>query len=491
MKFGHEYEQALANEQFPQAWLGSAIDYKNLKKVIKKVKRELQAVGLDANTLRNLTQSLEEQGPDDQRTTVTARRESHDFKSATESSLATIPEEFSPQLRILVDSKTGAPLDAKLAPATKIALQKLAQHEIVTAGRREHLGDAPMHALHAVKSVELDDEGEDSPTRVPQDARWVQLPLTSAKIFFDLLSPKLEELERLREAETTKLEGEIFDLGEALENVIQPVREGFEAKRDVSYRDLYFWREMFRLYIEDPVFYSQTEQNGGAINFAEAKKRLEAYDERLRATGLLAKMKTPRAQQAAKQFLDLNVDILRIMHFQEMNAKAMTKILKKFDKRTHLEGESFLTELRTQYPALVPNASSASKLSAGGFADSIARDLHLEIQSKVLAVVPQLDDWNCPVCYQMAWRPVNLGCCRSVFCSWCIIKMQDKHMERCPTCNAETVLRADGSHIDFEAMYFLQKYFPMETKQRQKENERESLVREYGEEFVKPSCGVM
>ena len=67
------------------------------------------------------------------------------------------------------------------------------------------------------------------------------------------------------------------------------------------------------------------------------------------------------------------------------------------------------------------NYSIAMRSSAGGFADSIARDMHAEIGSKVLAIVPQLDDWICPVCYGMAWRPINLGCCRSVFCVGCII----------------------------------------------------------------------
>jgi len=111
--------------------------------------------------------------------------------------------------------------------------------------------------------------------------------------------------------------------------------------------------------------------------------------------------------------------------------------------------------------------------------------------SKVLAIVPQLDDWICPVCYSMAWRPVNLGCCRSVFCITCVIKLQDEGMARCPMCNADSVMKADGRNIDFETMDFLEKYFPLEVKTRQKENEKASLARDYGEEFVKPSCAIM
>ncbi|WPG98735.1 Hypothetical protein R9X50_00152900 [Acrodontium crateriforme] len=487
MKFGHEYEQVLASEGFPEQWLNSAIDYKYLKKCIKKVHRQLLALGLDGETLSHLSGWVEQ--PDFKVKPL----QHHDYYSAAQPDLNTISEEFTPQLRILVDAQTGQPLDATLTPETKATLQGLAQHEMILAGRKEHLGTR-------IEPVDESESGSDSHgtpkdrvssiTELPADARWVQVPLASAQRFFDLLAPKLEDLEALRAAETRKLEEEILDLGDAVENVVEPVREGFEAKREISYRDLYFWREMFRLYLESPIFYSESEQNRGPLTFAKAKERLEAYDKQLRETGLLSKMKTPAARQAAKQFLDLNVDILKIMHFQEVNARAMVKILKKFDKQTHLEGRLFLKSLRDKYPELVPPEGS-KKIVPSGFANSIARDLHAEIASKILAIVPQLDDWNCPVCYAMAWRPVSLGCCRSVFCIRCIIKLQDEGMKRCPCCNKETVMSADGRNIDFETMDFLEKYFPLEVKRRQKENEKAQLVRDYGEEFVKPSCTVM
>lgn len=245
---------------------------------------------------------------------------------------------------------------------------------------------------------------------------------------------------------------------------------------------------MFRLYLEKPIFYSETERNRGALSFDEAKRNLQAYDEQLRSTGLLAKMKTPLAKRAAQRFLDLNVDILKIMHFQEMNARAMRKILKKFDKRTHLEGQAFMAAVRKRHPALLTTGTNIGN----GFANAIARDLQAELSTKVLAIVPQLEDWTCPVCLGMAWRPVSLGCCRSVFCIRCIIQLQDQKMMRCPCCNTETVMAADGRNLDFETMDFLEKYFPLEVKKRQKENERALLERNYGEEFVRPpQCTVM
>lgn len=485
MKFGHEYAKALANEGFPAEWLKSAIDYKHLKKSIKKVQRELQECGLDPNTVHHLSEWADENG---------LRKESvdeeHGFFAAARPDLTTIPEEFSPQLRVLVDAETGTPLDATLAPETKETLKRLAKHEMVLQGRHAHLGHDVHHPSYMDdrEQEELTKERQNSLVELPHDAKWIQIPLFSAGDFFDMLAPKLEELEMLREAETEKLEEEILDLGDAVEDVIEPVREGFEAIRSVSYRDLYFWRELFRLYMEKPIFYSETEQNRGALTFKEAKSRLQAYDQQIRDIGLLSKMKTPQAKKAAQQFLDVNLNILKIMQFQEMNSRAMSKILKKFDKRTHLEGRQFLTSLRSKYPALMPPKNG--KVGPGAFANSIARDLAAEMATKVLAIVPQIDDWNCPVCYGMAWRPVQLGCCSARYCIRCVIRLQDEDHKRCPMCNAETVMAANGKNIDFEAMDFLEKYFPLECKKRQKENDKADLERRYGEEFVKPGCAV-
>jgi E3 ubiquitin-protein ligase BAH len=489
MKFGQEYAAALAREEFPQHWLDSAIEYKQLKKCIKKVQRELESIGLDAPTIEKLAQWLhtsdEQQGSDGEK----SKSKDGGVESTPTSDLNSIPEEFTPQLRVLVDSKTGTPLDATLAPETRANLEKLARSEMLITSRHAELG----HAIHHVNSLQPAREGDstsdDSDKEEPAATKWITIPLVSAKNFFDTLEPKLDELEALNEAEEKKLEMDILDLGDMVEDVTEPVREGFEAKRKISYRDLYFWREMFRLYLEKPIFYSETERNRGALSFDEAKRNLQAYDEQLRSTGLLAKMRTPLAKRAAQRFLDLNVDILRIMHFQEMNARAMRKILKKFDKRTHLEGQMFMAAVRKRHPALLTGTGNNI---GNGFANSIARDLQAELSTKVLAIVPQLEDWTCPVCLGMAWRPVSLGCCRSVFCIRCIIQLQDQKMMRCPCCNTETVMAADGRNLDFETMDFLEKYFPLEVKKRQKENERALLERTYGEEFVRPpQCVVM
>lgn len=59
MKFGHEFEEALQKDDYPAHWVQSAISYRQLKKCIKKVQRELSSLGLDSETLSHLWQSFD------------------------------------------------------------------------------------------------------------------------------------------------------------------------------------------------------------------------------------------------------------------------------------------------------------------------------------------------------------------------------------------------------------------------------------------------
>lgn len=60
MKFAHNYSDALEREDYPSQWVASAISYRQLKKCIKKVQKELSSLGLDPETLNILWQSSSE-----------------------------------------------------------------------------------------------------------------------------------------------------------------------------------------------------------------------------------------------------------------------------------------------------------------------------------------------------------------------------------------------------------------------------------------------
>lgn len=54
MKFAHSLIQELEAEGFPPEWQASAIQYKQLKKCIKRVTEELHSLGLSAEMLKKL-----------------------------------------------------------------------------------------------------------------------------------------------------------------------------------------------------------------------------------------------------------------------------------------------------------------------------------------------------------------------------------------------------------------------------------------------------
>ena len=58
-----------------------------------------------------------------------------------------------------------------------------------------------------------------------------------------------------------------------------------------------------------------------------------------------------------------------------------------------------------------------------------------------MAVVPQLNDYLCPVCFSVAYRPVRLDC-QHVFCIRCVVKIQRRNEKQCPLCRADVVMRA-------------------------------------------------
>lgn len=134
----------------------------------------------------------------------------------------------------------------------------------------------------------------------------------------------------------------------------------------------------------------------------------------------------------------------------------------------------------------------------------MAKAVCFEISEKVLAVVPQLSDYLCPVCFNISYKPIRLRC-GHVFCIRCMIIMQRAKSDHCPLCRGTVVMQADSGtlsdsqafvplirflgNLDPALMSFLKRYFPAEVKAKQKENERNAAMDMYGEEFER--CQIM
>ncbi|KAI0404039.1 hypothetical protein F4802DRAFT_261868 [Xylaria palmicola] len=112
------------------------------------------------------------------------------------------------------------------------------------------------------------------------------------------------------------------------------------------------------------------------------------------------------------------------------------------------------------------------------------------MSTELISVVPQLDDYLCPICFAIAYWPVRLHC-QHVFCSRCLVKMSRKDDRHCPLCRADTIMMAGLENFDAERAAFLRKYFPKEVKEKVRANERERNQEIFGPSHDSLHCCVM
>lgn len=163
---------------------------------------------------------------------------------------------------------------------------------------------------------------------------------------------------------------------------------------------------------------------------------------------------------AYRHFYDLNERLFKILQFQSINTTALRKILKKFDKQTSLN-------VSARFPALI----SLDHIFMTG--SSIAQTICGIMQTKLLTLVPQIDDYSCPICVGIAYKPIRL-LCGHVFCVRCLVKMKHRGKTDCPMCRSSNAIAlADSSNLDVEAMQIIKRSFPIEVKEKLKESDKE------------------
>ena len=422
MKFGHFYSQHLLKDGFPAHWIDCAISYRQLKKCINKVEEELGTIGLDAQALGQLLKSVEEERP------------RYGFQDV---------ENFKPKLLFTVDETTRQPIDARLSPETKDYLHQLAISENLSAIR---ITDAEVPKKKLIDASSLG------------SVRLVEVPLTSDYEFFTILHQELSGLAALQSEEKDKLSAGITDLGRIIAMLTNPTNG--KAKHDLS-----VWRKVFEKYLDSRIFFAINEQDHGTHGFAVAQKNFMEFLK----VAHQAHFKKKESLVALQKFVEINAEILQNLRFQELNQMAITKIIKKFDKRTGLS-------LKTSLPH-------------GFIADGpdIAKALSAQVSSKILSAVPQLNDYLCPICFSIAYRPVRLQC-GHVFCIRCLIVMQRERKDKCPLCRTEVVMQANSINLDPALTEFLKKYFPAEVKAKQKENEEAVAKDQFGVLYDAKCC---
>ena len=267
----------------------------------------------------------------------------------------------------------------------------------------------------------------------------IEVPIVNDSIFFRMLTRDMSSLDALHLNEEAELIANISDLGEAVARLAPPSQSGEKT-------DLQPWRDIFSLYIDSNIFFSSKERDQFRRTSTIAQEQMQSFSDKLKDLGLSKRFQKKGSRIALHHFIAINLSLLKHLRFQELNLTARTKILKstsrfssdisnmltyklEFDKRTALSA-------RQMYLEVVPSGAFCSA--------ALAKAVSSQICDKLLATIPQLNDYLCPVCQTIAWKPIRLRC-RHVFCIRCMLNLLKADDDRCPLCRTNVIKQADSS----------------------------------------------
>ncbi|KAI5806159.1 SPX domain-containing protein [Geopyxis carbonaria] len=323
-------------------------------------------------------------------------------------------------------------------------------------------------SIHSASTDSSTSDNDDAPPSPPEpEISTIEIPLSADNEFFQNLTAELTSLEAIQARAATTIEGEIVNIGHSVTACTAPTALSRRS-------DLYPWREIFRIYLEMSIFFSSLEsERHQERSCDDAAARLQRFATQITALGLPKQFKSPHSRVLLARFLAMNDEVLRVLRFQAINKVAVRKILKKFDKRTALNTGSTFTVFVSSTPFL---------------ASHLAKAICYTMSSRLLTVIPQLDDYLCPVCQCISIKPVRLACAH-VFCVRCLVKLQRECQDKCPMCRGAVVMKADATNLDLGLQNFLKSYFPVEAREKQKENEREVVLEQWQNVHVGGTAG--
>ncbi|ODA83427.1 hypothetical protein RJ55_01941 [Drechmeria coniospora] len=451
MKFAHDFKEILASQGFPAHWVTRAIPYSQLKKCLKKVQRELQDLGLDPETLRDLLD------PDPSSSVALQYK-----LKATDSNFVR------PKLTVNVHISDGVIVDASLTPTSRRFFERIASDLSV-----DRLLPTPFseRTITDMRQVEMPPPPADDATAPVPGGRVVyetiEVPLVFNSEFFDILQSEVNDLDALQVEEEKRMTTEVVQLGQEVSRVSKPTR--------FSKNDLARWRRIFELYLDAEVFFATHEHDHGPRTSKKALEQLQWFRAEVERRQLAHDFKLEESKMAFARFLSLNSSLLKNLQFQELNKLAVSKILKKFDKRTSLSvSKVFPTVLQPE----------------GVLSRDMAKVVCAHMSQELVSVVPQPNDYLCPVCFSVAYRPVRLDC-QHVFCIRCVIKIQRRQEKHCPLCRADVVLHASADNLDQKLEKYMKKYFSKEVKEKQRANDMERGLESFGPGYTPLECVIM
>ncbi|ORX80164.1 hypothetical protein BCR32DRAFT_177180, partial [Anaeromyces robustus] len=210
--------------------------------------------------------------------------------------------------------------------------------------------------------------------------------------------------------------------------------------------DTYPWRSILQLYRNVDLW----THNGKVNTWEQAKEKLELF--KIKTESIKQKFKMEDSKIVFDQLIKLNQDIITLKQFYSINQNAIYMILKDHDNDTKLNACEGL-------PCFV---------STDFFSDNACKRLTYEISNSLLSVIPDPEKYSCPICQELAYKPIRLDC-NHLFCLKCLIKAQKKNLNNCPVCRAkDAVKNATSKNLDKKLLKTLISDYPKEIKARKK-----------------------
>lgn len=476
MKFAKTLERTLEEDEIPQEWVEAAIQYKALKKCINKVVNELEFLGLQKNTLKILLNDkvveVNEQETNPSNPIIAeyilskTSTDAHNIKPMLKITLDYSSEDYTKDHIVELGKELKQKIEALLNDSdTEYEEDKIIELkeddggdlQIVTS--REGSLSPPASRVASpptspsLKVVDSLNTNIDEALLSPDDhhkKHEIFIMLNSDSKFFEMLNDELNSLDTLTQLEESKI----------IEEVKKIAKYVNELKLKQS--ELYKWRELFKVYLDSEVYfkYNETALPSQQKSSEQIKLNLDLFVTNLNKSGIMTRFKKKQSLETFNQFMEMNYHLLKILQFQTINNEALRKILKKFDKQTSLG-------IQKTFPKLISN----DHIFMSG--SSLAQSICYIIQESVIKVIPQLDDYSCPICMNIAYKPIRLSC-GHLFCVRCLVKMKQDDKTSCPLCRKENaILYADSSNLDLESMELMKKYFPREVKEKLRERDKE------------------
>ncbi|KAJ2902288.1 RING-14 protein [Zalerion maritima] len=471
MKFAREFRTALVQEGFPHRWVDTAIPYGQLKKCLKKVESELHDVGLDPTTLK---QFLEDNNVDYN------LEETKDLQC------------IRPRLTVTVHMRDGVLVDAALTPATRTFLEGLTG----VAGNRDGNSRTSVYSANSsstenttsISSADADTQGENnnnSSSESDESACKVEVPLVFDAQFFSLLQSDVLSLSALQDEQKRTMSFTITTLRSDLAKVTKPSR--FHIHKN----DMEVWREVFRLYLDANIFFSTLESDHGNRTSEQAGKALEWWAGEVRKRGLLGKFKVAESKDVMERFVGLNREVLLNLRFQELNQRAVVKILKSMfchplDHPIHPMMEEFANwgspgkyRVRQAHPPLhdadVPALLADAQPVQPAAPSLVGGEGHVR---------GHLERASPP-------RAAAAGLPLSYLRQHCELSYETQVWPRCVQQVHEQDVEEEDADVDWEREKLNRKYFPRETREKHGAD-RIELGRElHGDSYDPSECVVM